>query len=220
MSTTPATDSSTASFPASAPASPAPPTTTDASASPGAAAASGAPTALTQSSPELAWHVPGEAERFVPPKPAVEKRSAHFVPSLRFRAMYMLEEEEFEVEASLRGGTEAIAATVGLVTIGGDPVPLVGVEGFGFFGIDAFDNGDLSGQVLLPDVSVSLAFDRALVLRAGSGLSGFRIHRCMGPLAVVGQLRLPIIDVWMVPDDDFEDPLISVGAMLEIGLAL
>jgi hypothetical protein len=134
--------------------------------------------------------------------------------------MYMLEEEEFEVEASLRGGTEAIAATVGLVTIGGDPVPLVGVEGFGFFGIDAFDNGDLSGQVLLPDVSVSLAFDRALVLRAGSGLSGFRIHRCMGPLAVVGQLRLPIIDVWMVPDDDFEDPLISVGAMLEIGLAL
>jgi hypothetical protein len=106
------------------------------------------------------------------------------------------------------------------VTIGGDPVPLVGVEGLGFFGIDAFDANGLSGQVLLPDLSVSLAFDRDLVLRAGSGLSGFRIDKCMGPLSVVGQLRLPIIDVWMVPDDDFEDPLISVGAMLEIGLAL
>jgi hypothetical protein len=31
---------------------------------------------------------------------------------------------------------------------------------------------------------------------------------------------LPIIDVWMVPDDDFQDPLISVGAMLELGIAL
>ena len=134
--------------------------------------------------------------------------------------MYMLEEEEFEVEASVRAGTEAIAVALGVVTVGGDPVPLVGVEGFGFFGIDAFDSGGLSGQVLLPDIAVSAAFDRDLILRAGSGISGFRVSSCMGPLSFVGQLRLPIIDVWMVPDDDFEDPLLSVGAMLEIGLAL
>jgi hypothetical protein len=218
---TPSADSSTASFPATAPAPPPPPPATNMSAPSAAATApAGAPPALAPSSADLEWHVPADGERFVPPRPAERTRSAHFVPSLRLRAMYMLEEEEFEVEASVRAGTEAVAGTVGVVTIGGDPVPLVGVEGFGFFGIDAFDKGGLSGQVLLPDVSVNLAFDRSLVLRAGSGLSGFRISRCMGPLSLVGQLRLPIIDVWMVPDDDFEDPLISVGAMLEIGLAL
>jgi hypothetical protein len=134
--------------------------------------------------------------------------------------MYMVDDEEFEVEASLRVGTEAVGAVLGVVTVGGDPVPLAGIEGFGFFGIDVFSQSGLSGQVLLPNVDVILAFDRDLILRAGSGLSGFRVTRCMGPLSVVAQLRLPIVDVWMVPEDDFEDPLVSVGAALEFGLAL
>jgi hypothetical protein len=95
--------------------------------------------ALAESSPELAWHLPAEQDRFVAPKAFEPERSWHFIPTFRLRAMFMLEEEELEVEASLRGGTEAIAATLGVVTIGGDPVPIVGVEGFGFFGIDAFD---------------------------------------------------------------------------------
>jgi hypothetical protein len=164
--------------------------------------------------------VPPEGERFVAPKAGEVERPAHFIPSLRFRGMYLLDDEELEVEASVRGGTEAVGAVLGAVTVGGDPVPLVGVEGLGFFGIDVFDQGGLSGQVLLPNVEVILAFDRDLILRAGSGLSGFRLNRCMGPLSLVGQLRLPIVDVWMLPEDDFEDPLISVGAMLEIGLAL
>jgi hypothetical protein len=179
-----------------------------------------AATAQTPESADLAWHLPPDAERFVPPRATEPARTAHVIPSLRLRAMYLLDDEEFEVEASLRGGTEAVGGVVGVVTVGGDPVPLVGVEGLGFFGIDVFDQDGLSGQVLLPNIDVILAFDRDLVLRAGSGLSGFRATKCMGPLSVVGQLRLPIVDVWMVPDDDFEDPLISVGAMLEFGLAL
>jgi hypothetical protein len=156
----------------------------------------------------------------VAPVAPERERSFHLIPALRLRAMYMIEDEEFEVEASLRVGLEVIAGTVGLVTVGGDPVPFAGVEAAGFTGIEAFEQGGLSGQVLLPTVDLAAIFDQHVILRAGSGLSGFRVSSCMGPIILAGQLRLPNLDVWMVADDDFQDPLISVGAMLVLGIAL
>lgn len=230
----PSSGATTASPPPSPPPPPAapPPAGPAATAAPvPAAAAGGAVDPLAPASPEatpekagaapdLKWHVPAEGKRFVAPVAPEGERPLHFIPTLRFRPTYLIDAEEIAVEASVRAGIEAIAGTLGVVTVDGDPVPLAGVEAFGFFGIDLFAKDGLSAQVLLPDIAVAAIFESDLILRAGSGLSGLRVTKCMGPISVVGQLRLPIIDVWMVPDDDFEDPAISIGTMLEIGIAL
>jgi hypothetical protein len=179
-----------------------------------------APPAETSEASDLKWHVPPENNRFLSPETAERERPFHLIPSIRFRSMYMLDAEEIEVESTVRFGLEVIAGTFGVVTVGGDPTLVAGVEGLGFVGLDVFDNDGFSAQVLLPDIELSAIFDRDLILRAGSGLTGFRVNQCMGPIIMTGQLRLPIIDVWMVPDDDFEDPVVSVGTMLEIGIAL
>jgi len=218
---------------ATPPPPPPPPPATDPAAATAAPPASGAegqpaPPPSTETPPnapgeatDLAWHVPEEGKRFVAPVAPEAARPLHFIPALRFRMSYLVDAEDIALEGSVRAGIEHVAGTLGVVSVDGDdPVPLAGVEIGGFFGIDVFAKDGLSGQVLLPDVELAAIFDSDLILRAGSGLSGFRVTKCMGPISIVGQLRLPIVDVWMVPDNSFEDPVISLGTMLEIGIAL
>jgi hypothetical protein len=123
-------------------------------------------------------------------------------------------------EAALRLGTEDAAGMVGLVTIDGEANFLLQADFFSYRGVDVSQKEGMLVQVLVPNVELGAIFADSLVLRAGSGLTGFRVSKCMGKFGVVAQLRVPMIDVWLVPDNDFEDPQVSVGAAIEVGVFL